>query len=221
MLTRIAEKAEVFVHASDIQFLDEQTIERILDWSPTIVLASGPPLYRFSSSFGTQSHRAWDNALRLSRNVKTVVIDHHLLRSDEGIKWLRELSDASANQVLTAAGFMKRQPILLEAWRRELYGWLPVEEHWHDKYRRGEGDLSHYRVRGWEALMEHGKIKPCKWYSCCPIRRFTEDGKLERYWVENYCLVGNRSCVRYQKEERGEYHPGNMLPNGEIRGGLG
>jgi hypothetical protein len=29
--------------------------------------------------------------------------------------------------------------------------------------------------------------------------------------------VGNKDCVRYQKEERGEYHPDNMLPNGEIK----
>lgn len=42
-------------------------------------------------------------------------------------------------------------------------------------------------------------------------------GKLERDWIENYCLIGNTRCIRYQMEEKGEYHPDNLLPNGKIR----
>ncbi|MFO7841357.1 MAG: uracil-DNA glycosylase [Fidelibacterota bacterium] len=59
--------------------------------------------------------------------------------------------------------------------------------------------------------------KICKWYWSCPIRKFTEEGKLEKYWLENYCLTGNKNCVRYKMEKQGEFHPDNMLPNGEIR----
>jgi len=44
-----------------------------------------------------------------------------------------------------------------------------------------------------------------------------DQGKLEREWVENYCLIGNKNCKRYQLESNGVYHPDNMLPNGEIR----
>ena len=65
--------------------------------------------------------------------------------------------------------------------------------------------------------MSKGKIQPCKWHSCCPIRRYTDGGKLDRSWIENYRLIGNRNCLRYQMEERHEHHPDNMLPNGEIR----
>jgi hypothetical protein len=65
--------------------------------------------------------------------------------------------------------------------------------------------------------VKEGSHTPCKWYYCCPIRTYTEQGKLERYWIENYCLAGNKSCIRYQMEEKGEYHPSNMLPDGEIR----
>jgi len=57
----------------------------------------------------------------------------------------------------------------------------------------------------------------CKWYYSCPIKYFTDEGNLERFWVENYCLVGNKDCIRYQMEESGKFHPDNMLPNGEIR----
>lgn len=61
------------------------------------------------------------------------------------------------------------------------------------------------------------KRKICKWYPTCPIKYFTECGKLDRKWIENYCLVGNKKCIRYQMEESGNSHPDNMLPNGEIK----
>ena len=60
-----------------------------------------------------------------------------------------------------------------------------------------------------------GKI--CKWYYCCPIKYYTDRGELDKKWVENYCLVNNHDCVRYQMEESGTPHPDNMLPSGEIR----
>ena len=59
--------------------------------------------------------------------------------------------------------------------------------------------------------------KICKWYYCCPIKYFVDKGKLEKRWVEDYCLVNNRECIRYQYEENNIPHPDNMLPNGEIR----
>ncbi|HPF17154.1 MAG TPA: uracil-DNA glycosylase [Thermotogota bacterium] len=60
------------------------------------------------------------------------------------------------------------------------------------------------------------RVKPCKWYTVCPIKRFTEMGLLDRKWVESYCLNANSDCQRYQLEEKGQYHPDNMLPNGLI-----
>ncbi len=60
------------------------------------------------------------------------------------------------------------------------------------------------------------KAKPCKWYNVCPIKRFTEMGLLGKKWVESYCLKENSDCIRYQMEEKGLYHPDNMLPDGSI-----
>ncbi|MHA1786413.1 MAG: uracil-DNA glycosylase [Candidatus Helarchaeota archaeon] len=57
----------------------------------------------------------------------------------------------------------------------------------------------------------------CFWYSVCPIKRFTDEGKLEEKWVKQYCLGDSSDCVRKKMEEEGKYHPDNMLPNGEIR----
>ncbi len=59
-------------------------------------------------------------------------------------------------------------------------------------------------------------LKTCKWYDLCPMKRFYEKGILDKKWIELYCKGDWESCVRYQKEKKGEYHPDNMLPDGNI-----
>ncbi len=60
------------------------------------------------------------------------------------------------------------------------------------------------------------KTKTCKWFSVCPVKYYWEEGKLEDKWVNNYCHGDWQSCVRYEKEEAGIYHPDNMLPDGTV-----
>lgn len=221
MMSRIEEDGTTFVHASDIQLLDEATVRTILDWKPDIVLASGPPLYRYSpSSAHAQREIAWKNAVELSQNVDTLILDHHLLRSDEGVAWLEKLKRVARHRVCCAAEYMQRQPIFLEAWRKKLYEWLPVPHNWHDAYQEGKVDFDAYRIDGWAKLIENNKLTPCKWYLSCPVKAYTDRGILDRYWIENYCLVSNKHCVRYHMEEKGESHPDSMLPNGEIKEGV-
>jgi len=143
MMTRIQEDDEVFVHASDIQLLDEKAISIIIDWQPTVVLASGPPLYL--PKIGSVARRtAWSNAKLLAQNVDTLILDHHLLRSEQGYQWLEKLSECSDNRVTCAASFMGRKPRLLEAWRDQLYAKMPVPNGWHEAYARGETDFKDY-----------------------------------------------------------------------------
>jgi predicted metallo-beta-lactamase superfamily hydrolase len=161
MMTRIEEDGLTFVHASDMQLLDPVAVERILQWEPKIVLVSGPPLYRHRSpSLDSLKQRARKNALALFRSVDTLIIDHHLVRSQEGTVWLEEVSHAAGKRVLCAADFMNRARLLLEAWRQKLYSWLPVPEHWHERYGAGAANLNPYRRKGWEVLIEHGMVKP-------------------------------------------------------------
>jgi len=58
--------------------------------------------------------------------------------------------------------------------------------------------------------------KDCKWYPVCPMKRFCEEGKLDKKWIELYCKGDWESCVRYQMEEKGEFHPDWMLPDGSL-----
>jgi len=58
----------------------------------------------------------------------------------------------------------------------------------------------------------------CKWYDICPLRGFEREGKLNNVWANEYCKSDNNwnNCRRYQLEERGVYHPDNMMPDGKL-----
>jgi predicted metallo-beta-lactamase superfamily hydrolase len=137
MMTRICEGDEVFVHSSDIQLLDREAVLKVLAWKPTIVFASGPPLY-LSHRVPEAGKEAYENALLLAGSVDTLILDHHLLRSFEGYRWLKELVGKVENRVLCAAEFMGKEPELLEAQRKTLYEKLPVPSGWHEAYAKGK-----------------------------------------------------------------------------------
>ncbi len=137
MMTRIEMGRQVVVHASDIQLLDAATIEKILLWQPDIVFTAGPPLY-LQTLNGILRKRAWENGLRLAKNVKTLIVDHHLLRSEKGIIWLDNLSQVVGKKVYCAADYMNKPRLLLEARRTSLYQKMPVPENWHEDYEKGK-----------------------------------------------------------------------------------
>ena len=56
----------------------------------------------------------------------------------------------------------------------------------------------------------------CKWYYCCPMKRFYEQGKLDERWVRDYCRGDWSKCVRYYMEENQQPHPDRMLPDGTL-----
>ena len=155
MMTRIDTGKRVFVHASDIQLLNAEAVEIILQWQPDIVLAAGPPLYleRLGESALAD---AWGNALRLADRVNTLILDHHLMRSQAGEAWLGELSQAAGRQVYCAADFMERPRLPLEAWRERLYKALPVPDGWMDDYAQGRFDVEPFL----ESALARGIIPP-------------------------------------------------------------
>ncbi|MCK5838175.1 MAG: hypothetical protein KAH09_12995, partial [Desulfobacula sp.] len=136
MMTRI-EDDTVFVHTSDIQLLDDNTVDLVLEWQPDILLAGGPPLY-LEQLTSKLRNRAWQNALRLAGSVDILILDHHLMRSLEGLQWIDRLSSKSGRQVLCAADFMRTRRRLLEAERKKLYDEIPVPLEWHQDYADGK-----------------------------------------------------------------------------------
>jgi predicted metallo-beta-lactamase superfamily hydrolase len=139
MMTRIEMGDQVFVHASDIQLLDDTTVDKVIDWQPDVVLTAGPPLYLDRLSKAGRE-RAWENAVRLAQSIDVVILDHHLMRSEEGAVWLDELSSTVGRKVYCAADFMGQPRQLLEAERVQLYEQMPVATTWHDDYAKGRVD---------------------------------------------------------------------------------
>ena len=144
MMTRIEGEGIVFVHASDIQLLDDEAVSLILNWRPDIALVGGPPLH-LSSLSPEDRALAWANGIRLARHVKTLVLDHHLLRNEEGLVWLRRLSSSAGRPAICAADFMGQTRCLLEARRPQLYDEMPIPNGWHEHYERGAADTTRYQ----------------------------------------------------------------------------
>ena len=146
MMTRI-EDGNVFVHTSDIQLLDDDTINLVLEWRPDILLAGGPPIYLEQLSSELRN-RAWQNAVRLASSVDMLILDHHLMRSREGLQWLDRLSFESGRRVLCAADFMRAPRRLLEADRKMLYDEIPVPLGWHQDYAEGKATTRGFQSFG-------------------------------------------------------------------------
>lgn len=134
MMTRIEEDGEVFVHASDIQLLDDEPIGVILDWKPSLLILSGPPIYRALAA--GQIDAARQRAVKLVREVPCCIIDHHLLRCRDGLTWLDRLQAEAKGVVQCAADYMGVPRSLLEADRLMLYDFYPVPKGWHEGYQR-------------------------------------------------------------------------------------
>lgn len=143
MMTRVETDNGVFLHASDIQLLDDRSIDQVIGWRPDIVLAAGPPLYldRLSNSV---RETAWRHAVRLARHIEVLILDHHLMRGREGAGWLDALSTTVGKQVYCAADYMRQPRRLLEAERDRWYQRVPVPEGWHDDYAQGRVNLDGY-----------------------------------------------------------------------------
>ena len=144
MMTKIEENGQVFVHAPGIELLNDRAISQILDWKPDIALVDGTPLYLHNRLSGALIKKAWSNAKRLSQNINILILDHHIMRNYEGIKWIKRLSNETKNNVICAADFMKVPRMLLEARRRSLYRDMHVPVGWHEAYAKGKVTTDHY-----------------------------------------------------------------------------
>ena len=147
IMTRIEEN-EVFVHAPGIQLLNDKAVSQIIDWHPDIAFVDGPPLYLSNRISENQIKNAWHNAEKLSKNIDTLIIDHHLMRSYKGIEWIERLSFEMGKNIMCGADFMRKKRMLLEASRENLYKNMPVPENWHEQYAEGRVNTDNYWNQG-------------------------------------------------------------------------
>ena len=150
MAVRVGEPPHCIVHLSDTQLLADGVVEKVRSWSPRVVVTDGPPLYRLSGVVRERvARKAASNALRLTDYADYVIIDHHVARSVEGMRWLDRLRREVGDRVMCAADYMGRPRLLLEAWRRVLYDVMSVPRDWFT--------ASGYRGFG-EAISSYGDV---------------------------------------------------------------
>jgi hypothetical protein len=122
-----------FLFSSDVEgpSIKEQT-DFILKQNPTLVYIDGPMSYMLGYRYSQKSFEATlENLVRIleETQVKTLVLDHHLLRD---LEWRQKLSrvfdaaDRLGKHVLSAAQFAGREELMLEARRKMLYERFPV-----------------------------------------------------------------------------------------------
>jgi predicted metallo-beta-lactamase superfamily hydrolase len=129
---------ERIVHLSDTELLNSEVVELVVKLRPDIIITDGPPIYKYlydKTLTDTMLRKASINLERLSHVAETIIVDHHILRCDQGYKWLTEKAKKYGDtRILSAANYMHETPLLLEAWRSILYKYYPVPNNWFKQY---------------------------------------------------------------------------------------
>lgn len=121
--TRIEDKGEVLVHASDLQGpIVEESANLLIEMEPDILIIDGPPSYFLGWKFSTKDlDRANANLLRIIEETKAkIILDHHLLRD---LAYKERCAQVYAHSgIYTFAEFLGQDNRMLEANRKYLYG---------------------------------------------------------------------------------------------------
>ncbi len=149
-IARVGWPGECVVHLSDTELLVEDVLSKVREWRPRAVITDGPPIYRLCGPVREAALRKAGEVLsRLSGLTDIVIVDHHVARSVEGLKWVDGEIRAIGSRVMLAADHEGLPRLPLEAWRAALYDAFPEPNDWFilRKYG-GEG----------EALREYGDV---------------------------------------------------------------
>ncbi len=128
-----------FLFTSDIQGAPlKEHLDFLLESGADVVFMDGAPTYLFPTKFSKSAlDAAFSNTALFVDEApfKALVIDHHTTRDIRYQRWFEEIfavAKEKNKRILTAAEFMGRENLFLEARRRELH--------------KGEGSASHNQV---------------------------------------------------------------------------
>ena len=130
VLIRYEDKSMLF--SSDVEGPSlEPQADFILRNEPDIVIIDGPMIYLLGYKYSKENMEFAMRALSkiLKKQNITMILDHHFTRDLKYVEYmnmLRKLARNTNSKVLTAAEFMNKEPLLLEAKRYELYRRKPA-----------------------------------------------------------------------------------------------
>jgi hypothetical protein len=115
------------VFTSDVQGpMNSEAVDFIIDHQPSTVILDGPPTYlvgaRYKKSDIAQAIENIKKIININ-SVKTLIIDHHLLRDVNWQEYFTDLCHVKpGTRVCSAAEFAGKKVEVLEARRKELFG---------------------------------------------------------------------------------------------------
>jgi predicted metallo-beta-lactamase superfamily hydrolase len=126
LMTTVASHDEKFLFAPDVQGpMSASTLQTIINENPQLLMIGGPPLYLSQLKVGQNELQAGlKNLGEIARKIPNVIVDHHILRDEN---WqentINILYDSykSGSTFLTAAEFLGKRTVLLEASRKRLF----------------------------------------------------------------------------------------------------
>jgi len=133
LMCTIKYEDETFIHTSDVQGpVSERTLNLILKEKPNAIYVSGPPTYLEKYRIKEETLRkAKENLTKLARNVRLIIVDHHLLRDLDWKVWLQSaVGEAKMNkhEIMCVSEYLNKEHRPLEANRQMLYQQYPPSE---------------------------------------------------------------------------------------------
>jgi len=118
MMVLVDTGEHMVAHGSDIQLLNDPAVDILCEWGADVAFVGGPPVYLLGNRTDILDAAA-ARLRRLAAACGTVVVDHHVMRSDDGARWL-DRQRLELGNVCSAAEYMGKDRLLLEAHRKQL-----------------------------------------------------------------------------------------------------
>jgi predicted metallo-beta-lactamase superfamily hydrolase len=107
----------------------ERSLHRILETKPDILIIGGPPIYLSGWRINEKIiEQGLSNLATIAENIPLILIDHHILRNEDGLARITELAKISQkhnHEIRTFAEHLGLSNRLLEARRRQLFEEFP------------------------------------------------------------------------------------------------
>ncbi len=125
LMTAIEYENERVLFASDVQGpMHTPAVKTILEQNPSLVIIGGPPTYLSGLVREEQIQQGMMNLEKIVQHVLTTILEHHLLREENWWMLAHSVLDSAlkaGHAALTAADFLKKENMLLESQRKQLF----------------------------------------------------------------------------------------------------
>lgn len=124
MMVCVLEDKDCFIHGSDAQSLgDPAAMDWVIRENPSLLIVDGFPTTLIGGKISkTEFEKALGNLARTIRGIRSnrIILDHHIMRDIDYRKRIHSLFKIG-KPILTAAEYLGKKNLLLEAWRKDLH----------------------------------------------------------------------------------------------------